>query len=143
MSERARTAVELFSSGYNCAQAVFGAVSAELGVDQRTALSIGTGFGGGMARLQKTCGAVTGAIMLLGLRHGMGDGADQEAKKRCYDEVRKLVERFEARHGSTECRALLGADLGTPEGVARAHEVCDAFVAGAVEIVEAMLFEQG
>ena len=78
--DRVRMAADLFSSGYNCAQAVFAAVAPELGLDRVAALRVATGFGGGMGRLQRSCGAVTGSVMLLGLRYGMRDGADQEAK---------------------------------------------------------------
>jgi C_GCAxxG_C_C family probable redox protein len=102
-------------------------------MEREAALAVALGFGGGMARMQRTCGAVTGAIMLIGLRYGTDGGPD--AKKRCYEKVRELVGRFEERHGSSECRALLGLDLGTPEGVARAHESCGRFVEDAVRDV--------
>lgn len=133
-------ATELFGSGCNCAQAVFVSMAPELGLDKEAALRLSTGFGGGMGRLQKTCGAVTGAIMLLGLRYGMRNGSDQEAKKLCYEKVRELVSSFESACGGTECRALLGADLTAPEGAARAHEVCGRFVETGARIAERMLF---
>jgi C_GCAxxG_C_C family probable redox protein len=137
MDSHVRTAAELFSSGCNCAQSVFAALSPELGMDRETALAVALGFGGGMGRLQRTCGAVTGAIMLLGLRYGAGGGG--EAKKRCYERVRELVAEFEARQGSSDCRTLLGFDLGSPEGVARAHASCGRFVEEAVRLVTPMV----
>jgi C_GCAxxG_C_C family probable redox protein len=137
MGKHVEAAAQLFSSGCNCAQSVFAALAPELGMDRESALAVALGFGGGMGRLQRTCGAVTGAIMLLGLRYGADGGAD--AKKRCYEKVRELVAGFEARHGSSECRTLLGFDLGTPEGVARAHESCGPLVEEAIRTVGPMV----
>jgi C_GCAxxG_C_C family probable redox protein len=136
-------AAELFSAGCNCAQAVLAAVAPELGVDQATALRLASGFGGGMGRLQKTCGVVTGSIMLLGLRYGMREASDQEAKKLCAEKVRELVAGFEARHGASDCRTLLGFDLRTPEGVARAHDVCGTYVEDGARVVAKMVRGQG
>lgn len=60
-------AISTFRSGLNCSQAVFAAYSEKLRFDKELALSISAGFGGGMGRLQETCGAVTGAFMVIGV----------------------------------------------------------------------------
>ena len=60
-------AIESFRSGLNCSQAVVTAYSEQLNYDDKLALSISCGFGGGMGRLQETCGAVTGSFMVLGI----------------------------------------------------------------------------
>lgn len=134
---------ELFASGCNCAQAVLLAVLPELqggpGLDRETALRIATGFGGGMGRLQLTCGVLTGSIMLLGLKHGMSDPADGQAKSLCAERVRELVAGFEARHGSSECRALLGFDLSAPANMGRAHGICRPFVEEGARAAAAMV----
>ena len=56
-------------SQFNCAQTVFSLFAPDLGIDEKTALKIASGFGGGMA-CAETCGAVTGAYMVIGLKHG-------------------------------------------------------------------------
>lgn len=141
MSDHAKRATELFGSGCNCAQAVLAAMAPELGVDLETALRMASGFGGGMGRLQKTCGVVTGSIMLLGLRYGMRRASDQEAKGLCAAKVRELVAGFEVRHGSSDCRTLLGFDLRTPEDLARTHEICGKYVEEGARAVSRMIFE--
>lgn len=141
---RIEDAVARFSEGYSCSQAVFSAFAPSLGLDQDTALKVASGFGGGMGRLAETCGAVTGAFMVIGLKYGAAS-ADQEAKLAVYAKVREFAERFKACYGSLICRDLLGCDLSTPEGAAFAHEqklpstVCPKYVQKAAEILEEML----
>jgi len=73
MKTRSDRATEMFLSGYNCAQSVLWSFSDEVRLDPDTALRIACGFGAGMARRQEVCGAVTGGIMVLGLRLGRGE----------------------------------------------------------------------
>ena len=135
-------AVNRFDDGYSCAQAVFGTYAEKLGMDLETALKVAAGFGGGMGRMAGTCGAVTGAFMALGLKHG---GPDSQSKEKAYELVREFAGRFKARHGSLECRDLLGCDLSTPEGRERAQQqglhstVCTQLVRDAAEILEGLL----
>ena len=68
--ERLRKAEELFLQGYNCAQAVSCACAGDCGVPSELVVKLATGFGAGMGRTQETCGAVSGAILALGLRGG-------------------------------------------------------------------------
>jgi C_GCAxxG_C_C family probable redox protein len=144
MSERTEEAVATFKEGYNCAQAAFSAFAVELGMSREQAMKVAIGFGGGMARQGDTCGAVTGAMMALGLAHGSAE-ADEAAKQRVYASIWQFLAEFRARHGSTLCRDLLECDLGTEEGRKRAHDTgvtkarCPGFVGSAVEIVEKMV----
>jgi C_GCAxxG_C_C family probable redox protein len=62
--------IDAFRKGFNCSQAVLSSFSPDLGLEKETALKIACGFGAGMAKLQETCGAVTGAVMVLGLKYG-------------------------------------------------------------------------
>jgi C_GCAxxG_C_C family probable redox protein len=143
MSIRSEIATTRFLSGYNCAQAVLDAFRDEAGVDQELALKITTGLGAGMGRKQEVCGAVTGGILVLGLRHGRGTTDDHSATERTYLRTRELIDRFAARHGSCLCRQLLqGYDLATQEGLQRAkaddiiNKVCRPCVQTVVEILE-------
>jgi C_GCAxxG_C_C family probable redox protein len=144
---RVDKAAGLHGQGANCAQAVLCAFAGELGLDAETAMRAATGFGGGMGRLAGTCGAVTGAIMAIGLARGMRAPGDQQAKESAYGLVREFARRFAAQHETLSCRELLGVDIGTPEGRAQAKEAnlfatrCDSYIRDAVAILEQMLRE--
>ena len=60
---------KLFSKGLNCAQSVLASQSDITGIPVADSLKISTGFGAGMAMMQKTCGAVTGAYMAIGAKY--------------------------------------------------------------------------
>jgi C_GCAxxG_C_C family probable redox protein len=142
---RADQAVETFEQGFNCSQAVLAAFAPSLGLDRTAALKLAAGFGGGMGTMGDACGAVTGALMALGLKFGHTAAGDKAGKQRIYALVRQFATQFKARHGSITCRDLLGFDIGTPEGMKQAlerdthHTVCPKFVRDAAEIVEGML----
>ena len=112
---KAETALESFG-GYNCAQSVLCAYADECGLEKDKALQIAVGFGGGMGRLQETCGAISGAIMVLGLSSGFKEGDGRDKINESYAKVRRLVNDFRAREGTARCRDLLGCDLSTEEG---------------------------
>lgn len=115
--ERLQKAEELFLQGYNCAQAVSCACAGNCGVPPELVAKLATGFGAGMGRSQETCGAVSGAILTLGLRDGRALGDDRTRTEETYAKVRALQRDFAALHGSCLCRELLsGCDLRTPEG---------------------------
>ncbi|HEM61841.1 MAG TPA: C_GCAxxG_C_C family protein [Chloroflexi bacterium] len=115
-------ALATFDEGYNCSQSVFSAFAPELGLDREMALRVATAFGGGMGHRGDTCGAVTGAFMVIGLKYGRVRAEDREIRDRAYQLVNRFVEEFETRHGTVVCRELLGFDLGTPEGERLAEE---------------------
>ncbi len=141
---RIEEAVAYFKEGFSCSQAIVAAYAPSLGLDRDTALKIALGFGGGMGRLAETCGAVTGAFMVLGLKFGSAT-AERQVKEIVYARVREFAERFKARHGSLLCRDLLGCDLNTPEGLALAQEkklastVCPPYVETAAKILAEMI----
>ncbi len=105
-----------FDRGFNCAQSVLLAFAPDLGLEPEEASRVAAGFGGGMSRMQKTCGAVTGAVMVLGARYGAKGPDDEEAAVRLREKVRQLFADFSREFGETDCLALLGADLNTEEG---------------------------
>jgi C_GCAxxG_C_C family probable redox protein len=94
----------------------------EFGLDRECALRVAGAFGGGMARMGDTCGAVTGALMVIGLKYGKAKAGDDGARERTYELAREFVTRFRSRHGSICCRELLGYDLSNPEERAAAHQ---------------------
>jgi C_GCAxxG_C_C family probable redox protein len=121
---------------------VLTAFASEFGLSDEMALKIAAPFGGGMARTGKTCGAVTGGLMALGLKYGYTTPGGRDAT---YGIAQKFMNHFEEKHGSTLCRELIGCDISTPEGLQKAHEsgvtesVCPKVVHDAVVILQAML----
>ena len=103
---RVEQAVERFEAGFNCSQAVVGSYCEGFGLDRETAFKVATGFGGGM-RMGETCGAVTGAFMVLGLKYGNATAEDKKAKGKTYEKVVEYTSRFKARNGSVMCRNCL------------------------------------
>jgi C_GCAxxG_C_C family probable redox protein len=144
---KAQQAVALHGRGCNCAQAVLCAFARDLGLEERAALRIATGFGGGMGRTGSTCGAVTGAYMVLGLARGMNDPEEKIRKDATYTLVREFADRFRKKHGALGCRELLGVDIGTAEGLKLAHEGdlfstrCNTLIHDAVLVLQGVLKE--
>jgi len=133
-----------FGQGFSCSQAVFSAYAGEYGVDQEAALRIAAAFGGGLARSGGPCGAVSGALMVIGLQHGMVSVDAPQAKEHTYRVAREFVERFRAANGAVDCRELLGHDISTPEGRQAIKDggltkaVCPKLVQSATEILDEM-----
>jgi C_GCAxxG_C_C family probable redox protein len=96
-----------FDEGYACSQSILLAFSEQFNLDERTAKLIASTFGGGMGRLRKTCGAVTGGFMVLGLKYGNTDPKDMDTKLHAYQKVRDLNKQVEEIHGTTVCREIL------------------------------------
>ncbi|NVO09726.1 MAG: C_GCAxxG_C_C family protein [Bacteroidales bacterium] len=103
-------ALELFKSGYHCSQSVLAAFSEELGLPQETALKIACPFGGGLGGYGRTCGALTGAMMVVGLKYGATKDTDVEAKTLSRKKTRELIEAFEKAHGTSICNDLIGVN---------------------------------
>lgn len=138
-------AASLFEQGFSCSQSVFSAYAEQFGLDGELALRVSGAFGSGMGRLGATCGAVTGAFMVIGLKYAKTKPEDDESKERTYALVQQFAERFRERNGSTVCRELLGYDLSTPEGRQQVEEqgisqiLCPGLVRSAVEILHDIL----
>jgi C_GCAxxG_C_C family probable redox protein len=79
---RADKAVALFREGYSCSQAVLAVFAQDFSLDRDTANRISQGFGGGIAHSDGICGAVSGAIMVIGLRYGRTRADDIVAKEK-------------------------------------------------------------
>ncbi len=138
-------AAECFNKGYNCSQSVLYAYCDQFGMDKEQALKVAGAFGAGMGRMCETCGAVTGAFMVIGLKYGKVKVEDEPTKEKAYALVREFSEKFKAKNGSIVCRELLGCDMGTPEGMkfAKEHQlhtaVCPKLVRDAADILERIL----
>ncbi|MEJ2251419.1 MAG: C-GCAxxG-C-C family protein [Candidatus Lokiarchaeota archaeon] len=139
--DNVQKALNYFNSRFNCAQSVFAAFSEELGLETSKALKIASGFGGGLARNGKTCGAVTGALMAIGLKYGHYKENDQVSNDITYESVNNFISEFSKKHGTIECKELLGIDISNQEGLEKAKKLnyfeskCPNFVKDAATIV--------
>lgn len=138
--KKSQIATENFKT-LNCAQSVLLSFASDVNLDEKSATRIALGFGGGMG-MGETCGAVTGAYMVLGLKAQAEGKSIQEMKAETKAAVRRFNELFSDKHCSLKCKKLLGVDISTPEGTAVANEnnlfdsVCPLLVASACEILE-------
>jgi C_GCAxxG_C_C family probable redox protein len=99
---------------------VLGGFTERYGVSMNHAVRMASAFGGGVAGTAQTCGAVNGALMVLGLAHATAEPGNGPARQATYTATRTLLGRFRGQHGSINCRELLGVDIGTAEGRERA-----------------------
>ena len=135
-------AIQSFQSGMNCAQSVVTAYADRLNFDPDLAAGLSCGFGGGMGRLQQTCGALTGAFMVLGIHNSRLFSDRVELKNRTYTQVREINEKFAQSQGATDCRSLLGCDLQTDEGMQfhkdtnQSKMICEKCIAASIEILD-------
>lgn len=145
---RRETAVELFTSGYNCSQTMMATFIDLVPGDEKALMSLASAFGGGMGRLREVCGAVTGMIMIVGMLYGFDGPETGDAKAELYERVQELAKEFEKTHGSILCRDLLGLDVkhddATPEKRTAAYyqaRPCAEIIGDAAELLEAYIAE--
>ena len=138
-----KTTMELLGNGMNCSQAILAAFGKQYGLDAGIAKMLGRPLGGGMGHMAVTCGAVTAAVLVLGLAKNGQTEAD--ARELSHASVQELFQRFKELHGSTDCRDLLGFDMSTEEGSKKIKEEqltkkrCPEFVRSAATILENIL----
>ncbi len=147
--DRVDRAVSAFKEGFLCSQAILSVYGDGLGLDRETALKLAAGFGGGMGRSGQTCGAVTGALMVIGLAMGHVTAENKAGKAKIYRAVEDFMRAFEKRHGTVNCTQLLGHDLGDPEAYRKVMESrlfttkCPLFVESAARALERVLASDG
>jgi C_GCAxxG_C_C family probable redox protein len=145
--DRVEEAVNCMKSGFLCSQAVLSTYSEQLGLDNLTAKKISCAFGAGLSRLGLTCGAVSGACMVIGLKYGKTIASDNDSKEKTYLLTQKFVAEFTKRNGTINCKDLLGYDLGNPEEYSEARDkglfvnFCTKLVRDASEILEELIAE--
>ncbi|MBO7082573.1 MAG: C_GCAxxG_C_C family protein [Bacteroidales bacterium] len=118
METRKQIAVAKKQSGYNCAQAVLCAYVDIAGIDEESAIRLAAPFGAGMGNMEGTCGAITGAGLVLGLSGGSTK------------QMRQIMNKFQERNGATQCKLLKGVGTG------KVLRECNDCVADAAEFLE-------
>lgn len=148
MSEKSTQAAETFKCGFNCSQSVLSVFAEDFGLTKDACLRLASPFGSGIARMQETCGAVTGALMAIGLKYGKGEQGVEVDKSHAYKLSQKLIAEFKNNHHSICCLDLLdGLDINTAEGMAEIQKrelfrcSCTKYVQDAVEFTESILAE--
>ena len=114
-------AAELFSDGYNCAQAVAAAFSDVTGLTPAQSAKTVAAFGGGMGRMREVCGAVSGMFFVLSNLYGY-ETPDQQAQMALYATVQELAGKFREQAGSIICRELLENPPSDPKPTPRTEE---------------------
>ena len=135
-------AVARFKKQFSCSQSVLSSLAPQLGITDEFALKLASPFGGGFARQGHVCGAVTSALMAIGLKYGT---TTPEGKEEIYKIAQEFIHQFEKKHDSIICRQLIGFDISTTEGFQRGKEsgifttICPSLVKDAVEIASALI----
>ena len=142
---RVEEAVFQFKQGFSCSQAVLSAFANSFNLDYETALRISQPFGGGLAHRGDMCGAVTGALMVIGLKYGRVKAEDITAREKTYEIARTFIKNFISINNSIICKELLGYDLSKPEQYSIVQEknlfqtFCSKLVRDSAEILEKLL----
>ena len=134
---------ELFMRGQDCSQVVISHYADELGLPADEANRMAAAFGGGTG-IGETCGAVIGAMMVIGMKYGHNGPDDMEQRNVLMAKRAEFIEKWKERRGSCMCRDLLGDDISTQEGLGRILEagtmftLCPELVLDAIDILDIM-----
>jgi C_GCAxxG_C_C family probable redox protein len=133
-----------FSTRLNCAQSVLASFGPDLGMEEKICFRIAEAFGGGVANSGQMCGAVIGALMVFGLKHGRSNPDDLEKRNNTNELTKKFIHKFTELHKSTDCFELINYDISTPAKLETAREQkvfqnCENFVRDAVRILEDLM----
>ena len=135
---------ELFMKGIDCSQVVVGAFADELGITTDEAYKMAAAFGGGMG-LGETCGAVVGAMIVLGLKYGHHDVEHMEQKDIMNAKRAEFLQRFQEKYGVCNCKGLLKHDISKPEEMQQIldegllFDFCPEVVKDSIEILKETL----
>lgn len=119
-------AEKLHKSGFNCAQSMLGASSEYIGLDENTALAVSAGFGGGV-RSGEICGAISGAVMAIGMAQ-QKDPADPETKAKTAAQTKELVKAFREKYGCVRCFELKQAGVSCAELIEYAAQLAEEII---------------
>lgn len=137
--EKGNKAFEYYELGYNCSQSVLATYSEDLGISEDTALKISSGFAGGVGE-GEVCGAVIGAVMVLGLKYG-----HITSEIPIDNVVGEFKKEFKDKNNTLLCKEILGYDLSKKEDFEKVVEkdlfntVCPKVVGDAVSILEKII----
>lgn len=134
---------ELFKSGIDCSQVVLGEFKDELGLSEKEAYKMSAAFGGGMGK-GEVCGAVVGAMIVLGLKYGHGDAEHMEQKEIMTKKREEFFKKFKEKYAAFGCKQLLKHDITTEDGLKQILDegllfnFCPKIVKDTIEILKGM-----
>ncbi|MBN1217022.1 MAG: C_GCAxxG_C_C family protein [Candidatus Lokiarchaeota archaeon] len=142
--DRKKKAIEYFRGNYSCSQSVLLAYSDLVGIDEDKAKAIASGFGGGIAQTKKTCGALTGAIMLIGLEK-FNDNNISNSKELTYRIAQEVLEKFKRKNKSTDCIDLVNNESHKntimDERGKILYKECEKYISDVCEILDEYLIK--
>ena len=144
-SSSAKAASSRFTEGCRCSEAILTEYGAKFGLAPDLAMKIGCAFGGGLGSTGDVWGAITGSIVVLGLKHGRRDKEDAARRIATDGKVKEFLEKFRLKHKHLRCNDLVGFDRSTPEGHDKAaaagvfKKLCPRYVEDAADILEELL----
>ena len=139
------TALAGFNKSITCPASVFPAFAEDIGLDEKIATKIGCGFGAGISRTGNICGAVSGGIMVIGLKYGKAEPGDDAATEKTRALVRQFIQEFTQKNCSVNCTELLGHNLSNRDEYNAAAKAnlfrtkCPEYVRDAADILEGIL----
>ena len=136
MESRVKKTIENHAKGYNCAQSVACAYCDLVGMDEETIFKAAEAFGAGMGSMTATCGAVSGAVLLAGLKNSDGNLENPQSKSTSYALAKQIIEAFEAKNTTVICKELKGVETGVK------IRTCDGCIEDAAEIAEKLIFSE-
>lgn len=144
VDERVERAVNNFESGYNCSQAVFLSFTDIIDVDLNLAKNVSLGFGGGMGKLEKTCGTFSALVLLAGLRYPVKETDSPDARDLSYHVIQRMAKEFEKINHSTDCSLLTSQDMtklvnNEKKALKLAIRPCSKYVADAARLAGRMM----
>ena len=140
-------AVDRYKGEYNCAQAVITTYSEELGLKEDIAMSLTAAFGAGINYRGEMCGAVSAALLLIGLKSKKLDGLDELKKEMVKEYCDKFIQEFKEQNNGVLCKKLLNADLSVAEELEKARKndifsgICPGLVRSSAVILEKLFTE--
>ena len=142
--DRCEKACQYHEKGCNCAQSVLAAFTDMTGLDEEKSLNLGAGFGSG-AGTGELCGAVSGAVMVLGLANNKNNNIINN-KKQVMGMSKALQARFREIFGALRCQDLLKLKYTPDEKTPAAARLgvtnhCRMMIVTAVELTENLLRE--
>ena len=138
---------QAYADGLMCSQSILKVFGPRYGLSGELAGKIACGLAGGMSWEGQVCGAVTGAVMVLGLALCEGTASDELGRQTIQEAVETFTTRFEEQFGKRSCAELLNMEIYTPEGYDAARQSdlfnrkCPGLLAGAAAILEDVLAE--
>jgi C_GCAxxG_C_C family probable redox protein len=135
MQSRIDETINKHSKGYNCAQAVACTYCDLVGLDEETVFRLTEALGAGMGNMEGTCGAVSGACILAGLKSSSANLDKPDSKGKSYKLSKAILDSFKSQNGSVICKELKGTETGT---VLRSCPDC---IKDAAKLAESILFE--